>query len=59
MQWELLVALVVAMPVILFPVVFVWYLNLRGMKAAVRRLATRKTTPAETKAGERKLAVRT
>ena len=30
MQWELVVALVIAIPVILFPAVFVWYLNIGG-----------------------------
>ncbi len=31
MQWELIVALVVAIPVILFPVAFVWFLNVSGL----------------------------
>ena len=33
MQWELIVALVVAIPVILFPVAFVWFLNISGILA--------------------------
>ena len=52
MEWELIVALVVMVPVILLPVAFVWYLNLGGILAAVRRArATNKErlTP-ETKA---------
>ena len=36
MQWELVVALVVAIPVILFPAAFVWYLNIGGTVQAVR-----------------------
>ena len=36
MQWELIVALVIAIPVILFPAAFVWYLNLGGLVQAVR-----------------------
>ncbi len=28
MQWELVVALVIAIPIILFPAAFVWYLNI-------------------------------
>ena len=28
MQWEFMVALVVAIPIILLPAAFVWYLNL-------------------------------
>lgn len=36
MQWELIVALVIAIPVILFPAAFVWYLNIGGIVQAVR-----------------------
>ena len=36
MQWELVIALVVAIPIILFPAAFVWYLNIGGMYAAVK-----------------------
>ena len=31
MQWQFVVALVVAVPIILLPAVFVWYLNLGGI----------------------------
>ena len=36
MQWELIVALVIAIPIILFPAAFVWYLNIGGIYAAVK-----------------------
>ncbi len=36
MQWEFIVALVIAVPIILFPVAFVWYLNVGGVVQAVR-----------------------
>jgi hypothetical protein len=36
MQWELVVALVIAIPVILFPAAFVWYLNAGGIYAAIK-----------------------
>ena len=36
MQWEFIVALVVAIPIILFPVAFVWYLNVSGLYHVVR-----------------------
>ena len=36
MQWELVVALVIAIPVILFPAAFVWYLNVGGIIQAAR-----------------------
>ena len=47
MQWELVVALVIAIPVILFPAAFVWYLNVGGLIQAVReaRQAARERKP--------------
>jgi hypothetical protein len=36
MQWELIVALVVAVPVILFPAAYVWYINIGGVVHTVR-----------------------
>ena len=36
MQWELIVALVVAIPVILFPVAYIWYINIGGLVAAIK-----------------------
>jgi hypothetical protein len=50
MQWELIVALVVAIPVILFPAAFVWYLNIGGIVQAVReaRVAREKKAAAKT-----------
>ncbi len=52
MEWEFVIALVVMVPLILLPVAFVWYLNLGGILAAVRRArAAEKARPAaETKA---------
>ena len=37
MQWELVVVLVIAIPVILFPAAYVWYLNIGGIVEAARR----------------------
>jgi hypothetical protein len=34
MQWEFIVALVIAIPIILIPPVFVWYINIGGILAA-------------------------
>ena len=36
MQWELIVALVIAIPVILFPAAYVWYINIGGFYAAIK-----------------------
>lgn len=43
MQWEFIVALVIAIPIILFPAAFVWYLNIGGIHAAVREVRARRT----------------
>jgi hypothetical protein len=42
MHWEFIVALVIAIPVILFPVAFIWYLNVGGIYAAVREARKRR-----------------
>ena len=45
MEWQFIVMLVVMIPVILLPVAFVWYLNLGGVWAAMRK--ARKAKAAE------------
>ena len=37
MEWQIVIALAVAIPVILFPAAFVWYLNVGGIVYAVRK----------------------
>ena len=37
MQWEIVVALAIAVPIILLPVVFVWYLNIDGIYTAIKK----------------------
>ena len=37
MQWEFLVAIVIAVPIILFPAAFIWYLNAGGIYHAIRK----------------------
>ena len=54
MQWEFIVALVIAIPIILFPAAFVWYLNGGGIftavKEALAKRARRHAVEAEAKA---------
>jgi uncharacterized membrane protein len=47
MEWQFIVALVVMVPLILLPVAFVWYLNLGGILAAVRRVSRAKAVEKE------------
>jgi len=46
MQWELVIALVIAIPIILFPAAFVWYLNIGWIFSyAKKRAEERKAVP--------------
>ena len=47
MEWQFIVALVLAVPIILFPVAFVWYLNIGGIYAAIREARQRKAVREE------------
>ena len=49
MNWELIVALVVAIPVILFPAAFVWYINIGGIVETVREAKAAKEKKAAVK----------
>jgi len=42
MQWEFVVALVIAIPIILFPAAFVWYLNIGGIYDAIKQARERR-----------------
>ena len=42
MQWEFIVALVLGIPVVLFPVVFLWYLNIGGIYSAIKEARSKK-----------------
>jgi len=42
MEWQLILALVIVIPIILIPVVFVWYLNLGGIYAAIKEARERR-----------------
>ncbi len=44
MEWQVIVALAIAVPIILLPAAFVWYLNIGGVVQAVREARARKVT---------------
>ena len=44
MQWEIVVALVIAIPIILFPAAYVWYLNVGGVYTAVKEARARRVS---------------
>jgi len=43
-----IIALVVAVPIILFPAVFVWYINIGGMLAALKEAREKQTAESKT-----------
>ena len=47
MQWEFIVALVLAIPIILFPAMFIWYLNIGGVYAAIQEARKRRAAREE------------
>jgi len=48
MSWQVIVALVVMLPVILIPAAFVWYLNIGGVSAWIRAARARRVPREET-----------
>lgn len=42
MQWQVILAMVLAVPIILLPVAFVWYLNIRPLYSAFKEWRARK-----------------
>jgi hypothetical protein len=49
MQWELVVVLVIAIPVILFPAAYVWYINIGGVVEFFREARLKRTVRKKTK----------
>ena len=47
MQWEFVVALVVAIPLILFPAAFIWYVNVGGLYTMLKERRKRKAAAEE------------
>jgi hypothetical protein len=38
MEWQFIIVLVIAVPIILFPAAFIWYLNLGGLVRVMRAI---------------------
>ena len=47
MPWQVILALVIVIPIILFPAAFVWYLNLGGLYTAVKEILERRAVRAQ------------
>ena len=50
MAWQVIVALVVAIPIVLVAVAFVWYLNVSGLYRVIRATRQREKRRAEARA---------
>ena len=48
MEWQVVVAMVIAAPIILFPVAFIWYLNIGGIFHAVKERSKQREKAAQT-----------
>ena len=44
MEWQIILALVLAIPVILIPAAFAWYLNVSGIFTVIRETRKRRIT---------------
>jgi hypothetical protein len=53
MQWEFIVALVIAITIILFPAAFIWYLNIGGIYTSIQKAKARRMAREKTAGGER------
>jgi hypothetical protein len=42
MSWQIAIALLVAVPVVLLPVALVWYLNTGGVLAAIKEMRSKR-----------------
>lgn len=47
MQGELIIALMVTIPILLFPVAFIWYIVIGGIHAAIREAQEKRIVLAE------------
>lgn len=41
MEWQIALAIVIAIPIILFPAAFIWYMNISGLYQVMREARQR------------------
>ena len=44
MLWQIVIAVVLVIPFIVLPAVFIWYLNIKGAREAIRRAREQRQT---------------
>ena len=42
MEWQIIVALAITIPIILFPVALIWYINIGGIYLAIKEARARR-----------------
>ena len=42
MEWQIIIAILIAIPIILFPMALIWYLNLGGVIPAIKEFKSRR-----------------
>lgn len=47
MEWQVILALVVAIPIILIPIALVWYINVGGIYLAIKEARARRAARAQ------------
>ena len=47
MEWKFIIALVIAIPAVLFPVALVWFLNIGGIISAIKEIRARREARAK------------
>ena len=52
MEWQIVIALIVAIPFMLIPLVFIWYLNIGGIHAVIKESRERKLARKKKAEGE-------
>ena len=56
MEWYIILALVLGIPIILLPVAFVWYLNVSGIYQVIRDMRQRQKRRVEALKGTKEAA---
>jgi hypothetical protein len=44
MEWQFIIALIACIPIVLFPVALIWYLNIGGLYTAFKEVITKRAT---------------
>ena len=42
MEWQIIVALIIAIPIILLPVAFIWYIKIGGLYLAIKEARSKR-----------------